>query len=133
MKIPAVSLELDVSITFQTHQESLERWNKKDLPRKRREDKATHKQTNKRPPQKPQTQNKNPRRKAVCLCSLMSEAALHPEPIYLCEGTHHKRAAQELVHCGRWKKPQRAGNQAESQRQAPAAAYIPNIKDTIYI
>lgn len=45
----------------------------------------------------------------------------------------HKRAAQELVHCGRWKKPQRAGNQAESQRQAPAAAYIPNIKDTIYI
>lgn len=132
MKTSAVSLELDMSITFQTHQESLERWNKKGLPRKRREGKATHKQINNLP-KNPNPKTKAPEEKPCVSPAWCLKLQCILEPIYLSEGTHHKRAAQELVHCGRWKKPQRAGNQAESQRQAPAAAYIPNIKDTIYI
>lgn len=132
MKIPAVSLELDVSITFQTHQESLEGWNEKGLPKIRREDKATHKQINDpspktpNPKQKPQKKSRVSFQPAVWSCSASQSPSTSAKG--LTTSVQHRNLF--IVVGGR---NLSALGMRQSQRQAPAAAYIPNIKDTIYI
>ena len=75
MKIPAAPLELDVSIALQTSPGKLvvmkqEGFTKKTERRQKKEPKP------KKPKQK-KNKTKKPRRKAVCLYSLISEAVMH--------------------------------------------------------